>query len=56
MSIPFCVNVHRVGPFGHIFTDEQVEVFRTSGAIPDDPVEDAEDILLVERMKKLLLS
>jgi hypothetical protein len=49
-------NVQRIGTFGHVCTDEQVEIFRAAGAIPDDPVEDAEEILLVERMKKLLLS
>lgn len=39
---------------GHVCTDEQYETFRLSGAIPDDPVGEAEDIILVERIRKLL--
>lgn len=48
-------NVDRVGAVGHVCTDEHYETFRSSGAIPDDPVGEAEDIILVERIKKLLL-
>ena len=48
-------NVERVGAPGHVCTDEQYETLRSSGALPDDPVGEAEDIILVERIKKLLL-
>ncbi len=47
-------NTERVGAMGHVCTDEQYETFRLSGAIPDDPVGEAEDIILVERIRKLL--
>ena len=48
-------SVERVGPLGHVCTDDQYETFRSSGALLDDPVGEAEDIILVERIKKLLL-
>src|SRR3972149_9982680 len=41
-------NIERVGALGHVCTDEQYETLRSSGAIPDDPVEEAENIILVE--------
>jgi hypothetical protein len=48
-------NIRRVGAFGHVCTDEEVEVFRAAGAIDEDPVRGAEDVLIVERIKELLL-
>ncbi|MBI4481329.1 MAG: hypothetical protein HY652_00425 [Acidobacteria bacterium] len=48
-------NVRRIGPLGHVCTDEEVEVFRAAGAIDEDPVRGAEDVLIVERIKELLL-
>lgn len=47
--------VHRVGPLGHVLTDEQFKEFRAAGAVEDDPVGDAEDLLRVERARGLLL-
>ena len=38
-----------------VCTDEEYEVFRAAGAIDEDPVEGAEDILIVERIKEMLL-
>jgi len=38
-----------------VCTDEEYEVFRTAGAIDEDPVEGAEDVLIVERIKEMLL-
>jgi len=49
-------NLHRVGIFGHVGSDDDVEELRAAGAIHEDPVSGAEDVILVERMKKLLLS
>lgn len=49
-------NVRRVGALGHTATDEAYEEMCAAGAIPDGPVEWAEDILLIERAKKLLLA
>ena len=49
-------SVQRVGALGHVCTDEQYEILRSSGAIPDDPVGEVEDIILVERIKKLLIT
>ncbi len=48
--------IHRVGPLGHVLTDEQFEEFRAAGAVEDDPISDAEDVLRVERAQALLLS
>lgn len=48
--------VHRVGPLGHVATDDVYEDMREAGAIDEDPVEWAEDILLIERAKELLLA
>lgn len=49
-------NLRRVGIFGHVCGDDEVEELRAAGAIHEDPVSGAEDILLVERMKNLLLT
>lgn len=48
-------SLERVRALGHVCTDEQYETLRSSGALPDDPVGEAEDIIMVERVKKLLL-
>lgn len=48
-------NIRRVGAFGHVCTDEEVEVFRAAGALDENPVRDAEDVLAVARIKEMLL-
>jgi hypothetical protein len=48
--------VRRVGPLAHTASDEAYEEMRDAGAFDEDPVEWAENILLVERVKKLLLT
>lgn len=47
--------VHRVGPLGHILSDEDHEEFRDADAVDENPVEWAREILLIERVKKMLL-
>src|SRR5437773_6942326 len=47
--------VQRVGSLGHVCSDEAYEAMREAGAIPEDPVSWAEEILLIERAKDLLL-
>jgi hypothetical protein len=47
--------VRRVRALGHVASDEGYEEMRDAGAIDEDPVEWAEDILLIERMTELLL-
>lgn len=47
--------VRRVGPLGHVSSDEEYEELRDAGAVDEDPVKWAREILLVERIKKLLL-
>ncbi|MGH9461136.1 MAG: hypothetical protein ACRD1X_07950 [Vicinamibacteria bacterium] len=47
--------VPRVGSLGHILSDADYEEFRDAGAVEEDPVEWAREILLVERVKKMLL-
>ncbi len=48
--------IHRVGALGHVATDEAYEEMREAGAIDEDPVDWAEQILLIERAKTLLLA
>jgi hypothetical protein len=47
--------VQRVGSLGHVATDEVYEAMREAGAIDEHPVWWAEDIVLIERAKELLL-
>ena len=47
--------IRRVGAVGHVLTDEQFEIFRAAGAIDDEPVRGAQDVLLVARIKSMLL-
>ena len=48
--------VRRVGALGHTASDEAYEEMQAAGAIPGGPVEWAEQLLLLERKKALLLS
>ncbi len=48
-------NVRRIGPLGHVMTDDQFEEFRAAGAVEDNAVEGAEDVLRLERARRLLL-
>jgi hypothetical protein len=48
-------NLCRVGPLGHVCPDEEFELLRTAGAIMESPVEGAEDVFIVERIKERLL-
>ena len=47
--------VHRVGALGHVASDDAYEEIREAGAIDEDPVQWAEENLLIERAKTLLL-
>ncbi len=51
----YLTNVRRLGALGHVMGDEQFEEFRAAGAVAEDIVTAAEDVLYVERMKALLL-
>ncbi len=44
-----------MGAFGHVCTDEVYQVLRAAGAIDEVEVRGAEDVLIVERIKELLL-
>ncbi|MGH7320094.1 MAG: hypothetical protein ACRELA_10795 [Candidatus Rokuibacteriota bacterium] len=48
--------VHQVGALGHVCTDDAYDEMRDAGAIPEDPVEWARQIIRLERTKTLLLS
>lgn len=49
--------IRRVGPLAHIMTEEKIAEMREKGVLDEeDPVEVAQDILIVERIKELLLS
>ena len=47
-------NVQRVGSAAHVSSDEQYEALRAAGALDEDPVRGAEDVLLLERIRELL--
>lgn len=47
--------VERVGPLGHVTTAEEYEGLREASVVADDPVDWAENILLLERLKVLLV-
>jgi len=47
--------VRRIGPLGHVMSDEQFEEFRAAGAVEDNPVLGAEDVLRLHRARRLLL-
>lgn len=52
----FLGRIRRVGPLAHIGSEEEVRAMRESGMFgEEDPVEDAEDLLLVERIREMLL-
>jgi hypothetical protein len=48
--------VRRVGPLAHTASDDAYEEMREAGVCDEDPVEWAENILLLERARKLLLT
>ncbi len=48
--------VRRVGPLAHVSTDEEYETLREAGAIEEDVVHAAEDVILLDRIRKLLLA
>lgn len=48
--------IRRVGPLGHVCTDEEFEALLAAGAFDEDAVRGAEDVLIVERIKRLLLA
>ncbi|MEW6743383.1 MAG: hypothetical protein AB1486_11555 [Planctomycetota bacterium] len=48
-------NVRRIGAMGHVATDEEFEFLRKAGAFHEDPVRGAEDVLIVEHIKEMLL-
>jgi hypothetical protein len=45
----------RVGPAGHVLTDEEYNVMRDAGALDTSVVRGGEDVIIVERMKEMLL-
>jgi hypothetical protein len=51
----YLTGARRLGALGHAMGDEQFAQFRAAGAVAEDIVTAAEDVLLVERMKALLL-
>jgi len=51
----YLFGVRRLGALGHIMSKEEFEEFRAVGAVQEDVVSAAEEVLLIERMKFLLL-
>ncbi len=48
------VTVRRVGPLGHAASEEQFQTFVAAGAVEENPVTSAEEILALERARELL--
>jgi len=48
--------LRRVGPLGHVLSDDAFEGFRAACAVEDDPVGGAEDVLRVEHARRSLLA
>jgi len=48
-------NVRRIGAMGHVATDEEFEFMRKAGALDENPVRGAEDVLIVDRIKEMLV-
>jgi len=46
--------VRRVGPLGHAASEEQFQTFVAAGAVEENPVTSAEEILALERARELL--
>jgi len=51
----YLTGLRRIGALGHAATDEQFAALDQSGDLDEDPVRGAEDVLLVDRIKELLL-
>ena len=49
-------SVRRVGALAHVSTDEEYETLQEAGAIEEDVVQAAEDVILLDRIRKLLLT
>ena len=47
--------VRRLGPLAHTMGEAEFGEFRAAGAVDEDVLSAAEDVILVERMKVLLL-
>ena len=47
--------IRRIGAMGHVASDEEFEFMRKAGAFDENPVRGAEDVLIVERIKEMLL-
>ena len=48
-------SIRRLGALAHVVTDLQFEELRDAGAVHEDVVTAAEDVLRIERLKSLLL-
>jgi len=48
--------VRRVGPEGHVLTDAEYDFMRDAGAFLESPVRGAENVLLLERIREMLLA
>jgi len=49
-------NLRRVGIFGHVGSDDEIEELQSAAAIHEDEMSGASEAFLVRRMKKLLLT
>ncbi len=46
--------VRRLGPLGHTVSEEEYQALDAAGAIGDDPVSGAEEVLALDRARELL--
>ena len=52
----YLAGVRRVGAVAHVSTDEEYATLREAGAIEDDVVHAAEDVILLDRIRNLLIA
>ena len=51
----YLLDVRRVGGLGHVMSNEDFEDFRAAGAVRENRIQGAEDVLILERIKEMLL-
>ncbi len=52
----YLAGARRVGALAHVCSNEEWETLRQGGAIDEDPVKGAEEALLFERIREMLLA
>jgi hypothetical protein len=49
-------NAQRLGPLGHVMPKEDHDFMRAAGAVNEGPIDTANDVILLKRVKDMLLA